>query len=58
LSAGEINQIIEDKKAIYDLKVDKRVNKIGNGKTLEKFPIEKLPKYLQNNFEKYKDWID
>ena len=58
LSSSEINQIIEDKKAIYDLKVDKRVNKIGNGKTLEKFPIEKLPKYLQNNFAKYKDWID
>ena len=58
LSSSEINQIIEDKKAIYDLEVDKRVNKIGNGKTLEKFPIEKLPKYLQNNFAKYKDWID
>ena len=58
LSSSEINQIIEDKKAIYDLKVDKRVNKIGNGKTLEKFPFEKLPKYLQNNFAKYKDWID
>ena len=58
LSIDEINNIIENKQAIYDLKVDKRVNKIGNGKILEKFPIQKLPKYLQNNFEKYKDWID
>ena len=58
MSIDEINTIIKSKQAIYDLNVDKKVNKIGNGKTLEKYPLEKLPKYLQNNFEKYKEWID
>ena len=58
MSKNEINEIIENKQAIYDLKVDKRVNKIGNGSKLEKYPLDKLPKFLKNNLNKYKDWID
>ena len=58
MSINEINEIIENKQAIYDLKADKRTNKIGNGKKLEKYPVNKLPKYLQNNFDKYKEWFD
>ena len=53
-----IENIIENKQAIYDLTVDKTVNKIGNGNKLEKFPLIKLPKYIQNNLEKFKIWID
>lgn len=58
MSTGEINKIIKDKKAIYDLKVDKKINKIGNGNKLIKYPLNKLPKYLQNNINKYKNWIE
>ena len=58
ISKIEINKIIEDKKAIYDLKVDKKINKIGNGSSLEKYPLIKLPKFLQNNLNKYQKWID
>ena len=58
LSIDEINQIIKNKQAIYDLKVDKTVNKIGNGSTLEKFEINKLPNYIQTNQNNFKDWID
>ena len=58
MSQKEINEIIRNKQAIYDLKVDKRVNKIGNGSKLEKYPLDKLPKFLKNNLNKYKDWID
>ena len=58
MSTDEINKIIKDKKAIYDLKVDKKINKIGNGNKLIKYPINKLPKYLQNNINKYKNWIE
>ncbi len=58
MSKNEINEIIKNKQAIYDLKVDKRVNKIGNGSKLEKYPLDKLPKFLKNNLNKYKDWID
>ena len=58
MSENEINKIIENKQAIYDLKVDKRVNKIGEGSKLENYSLDKLPKFLQNNIEKFKDWID
>ena len=27
-------------------------------KKLEKFEINKLPLYIQNNLEKFKEWID
>ena len=58
MTTKEIENIMKNKQAIYDLTVDKNVNKIGNGNRLEKFPIIELPKYIQNNLEKFKDWID
>ena len=58
ISIEDINKIINGKIAIYDLNVDKRSNKFGNGKKLENHEINSLPKYLQNNSEKYKEWID
>ena len=58
LSYSEIENIIKNKKAIYDLNVDKRGKKFGNGDQLKEFPLSELPVYLQNNLEKYKFWID
>ena len=54
----EINRLITDKKAIYNLKLDKRDQKIGSGNKLEKYDIDKLPNYIRENLNKYKDWID
>jgi beta-1,4-mannosyl-glycoprotein beta-1,4-N-acetylglucosaminyltransferase len=58
LSVEEIDKIIKNKQAIYDLKVDKTVNKIGNGSSLEKFDISKLPNYIQVNQKRLKEWMD
>lgn len=58
LSVEEIQNIIENKKAIYDLKVDKRVNKIGDGSKLVKIKFEKLPIYIQQNKHNYLKWLD
>ena len=58
LSVNQINEIIKDKKAIYDLNVDKSVSKIGSGKKLEKFETNKLPIYIQQNLKNLKEWID
>ena len=57
-SVEEIDKIIKSKRAIYDLKVDKTVNKIGNGNKLEKFKLNKLPNYIQINLSKFKEWMD
>ncbi len=58
LVESDIENFIKKKQAIYNLKVDKRGNKVGNGETLHNFDIKKLPIYIQYNLEKYKDWID
>jgi beta-1,4-mannosyl-glycoprotein beta-1,4-N-acetylglucosaminyltransferase len=58
LSVEEIQNIIENKKAIYDLKVDKRVNKIGDGSKLVKIKFEKLPIFIQQNKHNYMKWLD
>ena len=58
LSKKQIEEIIKSKRAIYDLKVDQRINKIGNGNRLENFNFSRLPSYLQKNREYFKDWID
>ncbi|WP_145596850.1 hypothetical protein [Candidatus Pelagibacter sp. FZCC0015] len=58
LTEKEIQNLVNKKQAIYDLRVDKRVNKVGNGVILEKFNTEKLPNYIQINLSKYKEWMD
>jgi beta-1,4-mannosyl-glycoprotein beta-1,4-N-acetylglucosaminyltransferase len=58
LSVDQIDKIIKNKQAIYDLKVDKTVNKIGNGNILKKFELNKLPEYITSNQNKFSDWID
>ena len=58
LSLDQIDNIIKNKQAIYDLKVDKTVNKVGSGSKLVNYNFEKLPIYLKENKENYKEWLD
>ncbi len=58
LSIDQIEEIIIKKQAIYDLKVDKTVNKIGNGSILKKFELSKLPEYILTNQNKFSEWMD
>ena len=58
LTVNQIDEIIKNKQAIYDLGVDKRINKIGVGRKLQKFQLDKLPIYIQENQKNYEEWID
>ena len=58
LSVEKIKDLIKNKKAIYDLTIDKRNQKIGDGNQLENYDMKKLPTYIQNNLNKFRDWID
>jgi beta-1,4-mannosyl-glycoprotein beta-1,4-N-acetylglucosaminyltransferase len=58
LSVNEIDGLIKSQQAIYDLNLDKKVQKIGHGNKLEKYDLKKLPSYINNNLEKFKDWIN
>jgi len=58
LSLNQIDDIIKNKQAIYDLKVDKTVNKVGSGSKLINYDFKKLPIYIRENKENYKEWLD
>jgi len=58
LSTSEIEELIKNKKAIYDLSADKRSQKFGNGIELENYDIKKLPNYIYKNLDKFKNWIN
>ncbi len=58
LTTQEIENLIKNKKAIYNLHADKRDNKFHEGKKLEKVEMTTLPEYIQYNSKIYKDWLD
>tara|TARA_Y100000591_G_scaffold11762_1_gene9149 strand:- start:11225 stop:12094 length:870 start_codon:yes stop_codon:yes gene_type:complete len=58
LSVEEIENLIKNKKAVYDLTIDKRSQKMGDGNKLEKYDLDKLPPYINTNLIKFKDWLD
>ena len=58
LGIEKIKNIINEKEAIYDLKVDQRKNKFEAKNQLIKIDINQMPSYIQNNIEKFREWID
>ena len=58
LSVEKIDNIIKEKKTIYDLKVDQRVSKFNKGQNLIAIDLKLLPTYIQNNVGKFKLWLD
>lgn len=57
VNAEKIKEIIKERKAIYNLGVDKRENKFDLSQKLMVADIAELPSYIAKNIEKYKDWI-
>ena len=55
---NKIENIIKDKKTIYDLKVDQRKNKFDARNELVKIQNNQLPKYILDNLDKYNNWIE
>ena len=58
INENDIQKLINNKQAAYNLAVDQRGSKVGNGAILENFDNKKLPIYIQNNIEKYRDWLN
>ena len=53
-----IAQRIKNRESVYNLSIDKRVNKFSKGVKLKVLNEIELPKYLVDNKEKYKNWLD
>ncbi len=60
LGLNRIDEIIKNNETIYDMFGDKVSKKYSDEKRkkLEKFEINKLPEYIQNNKDNLKEWID
>ena len=54
----KISKLIEEKKAIYNLKVDSRLNKFDEGNKLKKLDLSLLPQYVKDNISMFNDWIE
>ena len=54
----KINEIIKEKKPIYNLKTDMRGNKFDLKDQLIVADIDELPYYIKENITKYKDWLN
>ena len=58
ISVKRIGTIIKNKKAIYDLNLDKRINnRFSTGSKLKKFKFNQLPDYIKKNKVRFKKWL-
>ena len=53
-----IKEMIINKKTIYNLKVDSRLNKFDDGNKLKKIDLSLLPSYILENKNQFKEWIE
>ena len=59
IGVKDLENLMKDKKIMYDHDSDKKkLNKWQNSRSLEKVDLELLPKYILNNFTKFKSWVD
>lgn len=57
LNPEMIERLIKDKKALYNYNADQRDNKWSNNTELEKINLEFLPDYINENLDKYQNWL-
>ena len=57
IGVKNIEKRIKSRESVYNLSLDKRVNKFSSGVKLELMKLNELPKFISDNQEKYKDWI-
>jgi len=53
-----IQKMINNKKPVYNLKVDSKKNKFNGGEELKITSTDELPNYIKNNLDKYKNWLE
>ena len=58
IGLDKIKFLIEQKKTVYNLKTDQRLNKFNNENKLRIIGINNLPKYIYDNKDRLKKWIE
>ncbi len=58
IGKDKIKLLMDQKKTVYNLKTDQRLNKFNNENKLRIIEINNLPKYISDNKDKLKKWIE
>ena len=58
LSLQDLKRLMNEKKVMYNHSIDKKNQKWGDGEKLEKKDLNEMPKYVLNNLNKYKNWLE
>ena len=58
LKIDDLKKLIAEKRVMYDHNVDQKNYKWSGKSILKKIKNDELPDYINNNLDKYKDWLD
>ena len=58
LGLEKIKSKMNNNESIYNLGTDMKKTKFDSGQKLTVLELNKLPNYIQNNLEKYKNWLE
>jgi len=58
LNLTDLKKLMREKKIMYNHSVDKKGNKWGEGDELKVLKLDEMPKYIKENQDKYKVWLD
>ena len=58
LKLKDLKKIMNEKKVMYNHSIDKKDYRWSDGEKLITTKLEELPKYVLNNLENYKQWLD
>ena len=58
LSIDDLKRLINEKKVMYNHKIDKKKDKWTGGQKLHTLKLEEMPKHIIDNYQRYKLWLD
>ena len=58
LKLEDLKRLISEKRVMYKHTLDKKDSKWGDGEKLQKIHMNEMPKYISENIEKYRKWLD
>ena len=58
LKLEDLKKLINEKRVMYNHTIDKKDFKWKEGEKLETLQLKEMPKYISDNYDKYKLWLD
>ena len=58
IKLNDLKKMMSEKKIMYNHFVDKKEYRWSNNEKLIPVELDRLPKYIINNLDKYRQWLD